>query len=348
LTSLLFVREEEEEEALALSKTAGYEVSEVLRLPNHPNYKYFIGEDKLSLISDRVKNLIVFDLPKPRQVLNIIKAFPKVRVVDKAQLILEIFALHAGSKEAKLQIEMAKLKHEAPLVREWVKRVRSGEQQGPLGAGMYEAESYFRLMKRRTTRIRRELLEIKERVDRQIYKQKEFGMPQIAILGYTNAGKTSIFNAITGLKMKVNDSLFTTMSPKRYAISAKGRKVVLVDSVGFIRGIPPQIIEAFYVTLSEARYADGILLVADSSVAENRLVEMVGESFNIMRDIGVSGKPLIIALNKADKAKGIHDKVTLIKEKACSIYSPIIDVIPTSAIKGTNLDKLMEALLSLG
>jgi GTP-binding protein HflX len=337
LTSLLFVREEEEEEALALSKTAGYEVSEVLRLPNHPNYKYFIGEDKLSLISDRVKNLIVFDLPKPRQVLNIIKVFPKVRVVDKAQLILEIFALHAGSKEAKLQIEMAKLKHEAPLVREWVKRVRSGEQQGPLGAGMYEAESYFRLMKRRTTRIRRELLEIKERVDRQIYKQKEFGMPQIAILGYTNAGKTSIFNAITGLKMKVNDSLFTTMSPKRYAISAKGRKVVLVDSVGFIRGIPPQIIDA-----------DGILLVADSSVAENRLVEMVGESFNIMRDIGVSGKPLIIALNKADKAKGIHDKVTLIKEKACSIYSPIIDVIPTSAIKGTNLDKLMEALLSLG
>lgn len=260
---------------------------------------------------------------------------------------MEIFALHAGSKEAKLQIELAKLRYELPILKDIYKNTKITEQQGPLGAGVYGVESTIRLYQRRIVKIRKELEELKKVRENQIKRNNYIS---IAIVGYTNAGKTTIFNYLTGLNQKVDNSMFTTTSPKRYAIPLDGRKIMLVDTVGFIRGIPPQIVEAFFVTLSEARYANALLLVLDSSLSTTMLLEMLQSSLEILRELGVSGKPMVIALNKVDRNKNdeeLNEKIALIKEESNLLYTPIIDVIPVSALKGINMNLLREKLLAL-
>jgi len=175
-------------------------------------------------------------------------------------------------------------------------------------------------------------------------------LPSIAIAGYTNAGKTSIFNALTGLDQKVDNSMFTTTSPKRYSIKVDSKKILLVDTVGFIRGIPPQIIEAFFVTLSEIKYASGILMVVDISLPDLTLIDMIKSSFNIIREIGVSGKPIIMVANKVDKVHDTTDvirKLDIISKLSNELYFPIVDVISTSATKLYNIDLLREKTLKL-
>jgi GTP-binding protein HflX len=346
--AVLFYERDGLDEARALAETAGYEIVETRPVPKRPNPNFYISENMLKEIKEKeTEALLVFAEMKPRQLSNLTKELGDRKVLDKVLLLLEVFDLHAGSSEAKMQIELASIKYRLPMLRDYFSKLKTGEQQGPLGAGVYGVESTIRLYSRRMVKLKRKLEELRESQRAAILKRREMGMPQIAIVGYTNAGKTSLFNRLTGGKQKVDSSLFTTISPKRTAVELKGKKTLLIDTVGFIRGIPPQIVEAFHVTLSEAALADLELLVLDLSLGERRFLESLSSSLSIFRDIGISGKPLVLALNKLDKVdvgESRRLREMALKE-ARRVYSPVLEAIPVSARDGSNLDMLTDTLL---
>lgn len=350
MKAVLFVDSEYEDEALALAESAEYEVTHIYKLPKKPNPNFYIPKDKLNEFknNEEIEAIIIFDILKSRYFVNLSKELVGKKILDKVLLLLEIFALHAGSKEAKLQIELARLKYELPIIKDLYKKTKISEQQGPLGAGVYGVESAIRLYQRRITKIRKELEELKKAREDQIRRSE---MKSVAIVGYTNAGKTTLFNTLTGLNQKTDTSMFTTTAPKRYGIKLNdSKKVLLVDTVGFIRGIPPQIIEAFFVTLSEAKYADVLILVLDASISQTMLIEMLTSSMEVLRELGISGKPMLIVMNKVDLVKDgeLNEKINIVKRLGEEMYSPIYDVIPASALKRYNInlirDKLSEIL----
>ncbi len=351
---VLVAKEKYVEDALALVRTLGAKNIELIKLSNNfkPNRKYFITKpilDKIrSMINDGVKidKLIIYDDLKPRHVVALIRDLG-VEVLDKINLILEIFALHAGSKEAKLQIEMARITHELPLIREWVNRAKLGELPGFLGPGAYAIDTYYRHLRKRLCRIRRELQELRRRRSLERSKRSRLGFPQVAIAGYTNAGKTTLFNALTGENKPTGNEMFTTLSPKAKGVLIGDFKVVFVDTVGFIRDIPAEVIEAFYATLEEIAESDLTIMVIDSSENLETIEYKVRASLETLFKVGYVGKPLIIALNKIDLVNYEHIvRVRELVSRILSSYYPwdysLVDI---SAIRGTNLSKLKEVIL---
>ncbi len=303
-------REVDWEEAEGLARTAGYSVIDIIPVRRHN--PFYVGRGKLEEIKNTYGDsgdltIIVFDDLRPREAYGIARK-TDLRVIDRTQLILEIFALHAGSREAKLQIELARLKHELPLIREVVNKRKLGELPGFLGPGRYATESYYLMIRRREARIRRELEEIrKRRALRRASRARRLGLPHIAITGYTNAGKTTLFNVLTHESKPVGPNYFTTLSPKSKRGILGGREYVFIDTVGFIEDIPPHIIEAFYATLEEIIYADAVILVYDSTRSMEIVKRRLFSGLRILAEIGVSGKPLLVVANKIDATNGNID-----------------------------------------
>ncbi len=349
MKAILFTPKDLESESLGLAETAGYEVVKVYYIKGEVNTKYFIGQDKLEELKSRdgYEALIVFGELKSRHFINLQKELPGKKIVDKVFLLLEIFALHAGSTEAKIQIELARLNHELPILKDLYRRSKMGEQQGLLGAGAYGVEPQIKLYKRKIVRIKEELRKLKELNEKRSQERSSSVGFTVAIAGYANSGKSTLFNVLTGGNQKVDKSLFTTTSPKRKATTIGGEKVVFVDTVGFIRGIPPEIVESFYVTLSEIKYSDLILMLFDVSQDAETLIDMLQSAIRTLRDIGVSGKPMIICLNKIDLDPDYQDKIKVVQEKANELYSPVLDVIPISALKGINIELLRDKISRL-
>ena len=293
--------------------------------------------------------LIIYDELKPRHKVNLMRELG-IEVLDKIELILQIFALHAGSKEAKLQIEMARITHQLPLIKEWIRRAKLGELPGFLGPGAYAIDTYYKHMKRRLAKIKRELAELRDRRSRERERRRRFGWPQVAITGYANAGKTTLFNTLTNESKPVGPEMFTTLTPKAkgaYLDATKDVKVIFVDTVGFIKDIPAEVIEAFYATLEEVSTADLAILVIDSSEPPFMVADKVRTSLKTLLKIGYIGKPLIIALNKIDllKSDELYDIITKIKEMVSSLYHWDWSIIPISALKGINIDLLREEVI---
>jgi len=329
------------EEVRALAHTAGYEIIEIFRT----RYRNRIGSgllERISYMSEEADTIIFYGNPSPSTVFQLMKATRKP-VVDRVQLILEIFARHAGSREAKLQIEMARIKHELPLVREYIRRSKMGEYPGFLGPGRYAVDAYYRHLTSKLARIRRQLEKLKDTRRLRRNARRRLGLPQAAIVGYASAGKTSIFNALSGESKPVGEEYFTTLHPKHKLVTGKHGRIVLVDTVGFIRDIPPEIIEAFYATLEEIVDSDTIIFVVDISEPLDTIREKVVSGLDIMARIGAVGKPVIVAANKMDLTDPSH------AGKAISIIRKILDergientVIPVSAMTGEGLERLLE------
>ncbi len=348
--AVIFSDPDFQDEAEDLAIGAGFSVAQIYRLPRHPNPKYFIQQDKVFTLKDEdIDAVIIFDLLKPRNFINLRRELGEKEILDKVLLLLEIFALHAGSKEAKLQIELARIKYELPILKESYTKVKITEQQGPLGAGVYGVESLIKLYNRRAVKITRDLQSLKKFRESIVYRSRDSGIPSVAIVGYTNAGKTTLFNSITGLSQKVDSTMFTTMSPKRYSIKREGRKVILVDTVGFIRAIPPQIVDAFFVTLSEAKSATSLMLVIDSTLEDSLFLEYLKSSISTLREIGISGKPMMIVLNKIDKIgdKEIKSKQEMAESVSKELYCPVESVIPASALTEINLNRVRDEIFKL-
>lgn len=314
------------------------------------NSKCYLGSFQLSKVKSIVQNngikkLCIYDELRPRHVTCLMKELG-IEVIDKLLIILTVFQNHAGSREALLQIEMARLKHQLPLIRDWIKRVKAGELPGFLSLGRYAIDVYYRHITRRIAKISEELDKLRIKRSHEREKRKKQGFIHVAIVGYTNAGKTTLFNALTNLVKPTGTEMFTTLSPKSYMIRVCGINVVVTDTIGFIKNIPIGIIEAFRAVLEEISNADVVLLVVDGSRSLDQIETEFKTSLNILKDIGALGKPLIIALNKIDVANGvdINNIIELIKLRANEYKAQFIDTITISALKRYNIDLLKDAL----
>jgi len=327
------------DEELALVKTL-YRDRDIVNyeIVKSQTRKTYLSSKKLEELKQLdFDKLIVMDRLKPSQLINLMREL-KREVIDRVLLILEVFALHAGSREAHMQIELAKLKYTLPLVKEAIRYAKLGELHGFLGAGRYGYEKYYLMLKKKEARLRRETENLRLIRDVQRKARRDLGLPHVVIVGYTCAGKTSLFNAITKLAMPVGPEPFTTLTPKAYRVNYKNASFILIDTVGFIRDIPPEIIEAFYATLEEVAEADLIINVIDASKPLHSIIGEINTTREILRKIGAEGKPVIHALNKIDIAPSLE---TTIKEVSKHV-GDVNAVVPISCVKGTNIDLLLE------
>jgi GTP-binding protein HflX len=332
------------DEELGLIKSIYNNIVDI-EVVRRPNPKYYITIPVL----DRIKNsskpdkLIIMDILRPKQMVNLMRELG-IEIIDRPLLILEIFAEHAGSREAKLQIELARLRHEYPLIKEAIRYAKLGELHGFLGGGRYGYEKYHVMLKEREARVRREIEKLRRMRNVRSKRRLRENAITVSILGYTCAGKTTLFNALTRAGKPVGPEPFTTLSPKTSSIIYNGVKIYFTDTVGFIRNLPPEIIDAFYATLEEAVYSDIIIVVVDSSKTIGETLKEVDEAERVFERIGLQGKPVIIALNKIDLVDEEHlNNVT----EAIRMQGFGDLIVPISAEKNINIHKLLNAILAL-
>lgn len=331
------------EEELSLVKTAYGDLSG-FRIVKGSNPKTYLSSSVIEELSGRdFEKLVVMDTLKPSQLVNLARSLRR-DVVDRIMVILEIFAIHAGSREAQLQIELARLRHMLPLVKEAIRYAKLGELHGFLGAGRYGYEKYYLMLKRREARVRRDIQRLREIRNVRRKARLEAGYPHVAIVGYTCAGKTSLFNVITGLSKPVGPEPFTTLTPKAYRVSYRDLDFILVDTVGFIRDIPPEIIEAFYATLEEVAESELIMNVIDASKPLEEIRNEIITCNSILNKIGARNIPIIYALNKIDvvNQEKLEEAIKLVRE-----FTANSRAVPISCKTRTNIDVLLEEVYKL-
>lgn len=335
--------EEHLEELVRLTDTAGGNVVGVLiqRL-DAPNARYFLGGGKVAqlreLVEEKEADLVIFDEDlKPDQAKNL-EDFLGTRVMDRSELILDIFASRARTSEAKMQVELAQLEYLLPrLKRMWshLSRIRGGI--GLRGPGETQLETDRRLIGKRIVDLRKKLKGVAE--SRAIQRQRRNGAFRAALVGYTNAGKSSLLQALSGADLFVEDRLFATLdSATRSVELGSGHEGLLTDTVGFIRKLPHHLIASFRSTLEEAREADLILHVIDSSHPEWEEQRAVVE--DVLADLELHERPQVLVFNKVDRLthgeeRALRDRVRAIENR------PAVFV---SALEEGALHELVDAL----
>jgi len=328
-----------------LAEAAGYRPSIVIVQERDPDSRYYLGPGKVRELRDEIKRnnidvVVTYHELRPKQHFNLEREL-KVTIMDRVELILEIFSRRAGTKEAKLQIELAQLKHRLPLIREYIRLAKMGEQIGYHGAGEYAVEAYYRYVRKRITTISRELREIRSRKRLLIVKRRERGLPEIVLTGYTMAGKTTLFNRLCK-EFKYRDGRpFATLSTYSSLIDLGGIRAVLTDTIGFIDDLPPLLIEAFYATIEEIAHSDLILLVLDASESEEEFSRKLVTSLKVLRDLTIPTEKVLPVLNKIDivSEEELKRRVDVIKS------SGLGEPVAISAEKGLNVDKLRESIV---
>lgn len=329
------------EELRRLLTTAGGETAAILvQSRQTPDVRTYIGSGKVKELAELCKNndadIAVFDCElTPSQIRNVEDALDGVRVIDRSMLILDIFALHATTAEGKLQVELAQLKYTAPrLIGKGNELSRLGGGIGTRGPGESKLESDRRHIKRRIVALEAELRELAQKRQTMRAARDRSGIPKIAIVGYTNAGKSTLLNALTNAGILAEDKLFATLDPTtRKFILPGGDAVLLTDTVGFIRRLPHHLIKAFRSTLDEAVCADILMIIVDASDPEYPAQLSVTEE--LLADLGAGDKPSIIVYNKCDReagAAGVPAPITENGETRCSVC--------ISALTGQGLDEL--------
>ena len=286
------------EELRSLAGAAGYRVlAEIVQKRSRDN-RFQLGRGKiLEALSFEPERLIFHNPLSPKQVFNISQF--GVPVIDRFNLILEIFASRASTREAKLQVELARLSYDAPHIRDALSQSKLSEQPGFRGSGAYE-QSIYRDMQKRIAKIRTALQSVELQGEERRQRRRELGFDLVALAGYTNAGKSTLLNALTNAGVAVKDQPFTTLSPTTRALEMKGRRILLTDTVGFIDDLPHFLIKAFASTLAEISRADLVLLVADASEPLELLRRKLAASHKALWDCGVSA-PILTVLNKMDR-----------------------------------------------
>ncbi len=251
-----------------LAFAANYSVAGEVIQSRYPDKKYQLGKGKVQELASSVQAMeaekVIFCNELSSMQLYNITDTCKCAVIDKFQLILEIFALRATTRRAKLQVELARLEYEIPRARIIVSHLKKEERPGFMGLGSYE-DSYEQDIKGRIARIKGELRQVQNHNESLRTFRHAHGLSMVALAGYTNAGKSTLFNALMDEGVDVADMLFTTLLPIARSMDVMGRKVVLTDTVGFIEDLPHWLIDAFRSTLDEIFFADIILLVVDAS-----------------------------------------------------------------------------------
>jgi len=332
------------EELNKLAEAAGYTVVATLEQFREADARYQIGAGKVeelaALVEEKGAGKIIFDNPlKPVQSFNLAKA-TGVETIDRFKLILEIFTRRATTTEAKLQIQLAALRYELAHAKERVRLTKMKEQPGFMGLGAYEADVYHDAVQRQVQTIRGKLRKIREK--RLLHRERRaaLGFFSVSLAGYTSAGKSSLFNALTEETARVDDALFTTLSTTTRLVGISKRQFLLTDTVGFIDRLPLRLIEAFHSTLEETIYSDLILLVLDLSESLEKIEKKNSICLETIDRIGALGIPVITVLNKIDllsEAETVQ-KLEALKAK---LKNPIL----ISALQQTNLEMLKQEIL---
>ncbi|MGN0524037.1 MAG: GTPase HflX [Eubacterium sp.] len=319
-----------------LAKTGGAEVvGEVIQRRSAPEAGTYLGKGMLQEISDFCHNnqvdLIIADGElSPVQVRNI-EDFTGTRVVDRTTLILDIFAARARSSEGKLQVELAQLRYALPrLTGKGASLSRLGGGIGTRGPGETKLESDKRHIRSRIQSLKQELQQVEKRRTAMHQRRQKNGALSVAIVGYTNAGKSTLMNRLTDAGVLQEDKLFATLDPTaRKLILPNGQQVMLIDTVGLVRRLPHQLVDAFRSTLEEAVWADVILNVCDASSEE--CAEHIKVTMDILYELKCTEKPIINVLNKCDKAADLD-------------FDFFEDSVKISALTGEGIDDLLSAI----
>src|SRR3954454_23147999 len=279
-------------EVKELARTAGVEpVGAVVQHRARPAQRTYVGKGKLEELKGRfaesdAESVIVDDELDPAQQRYLEDAL-KTRVVDRTQLILDIFAQHATSAEGKLQVELAQLEYNLPRMRGmWQHLERLGGGVGTRGPGESQLETDRRIARRRITLLRRRLAELRKQRDVRRKARRRAETPTVALAGYTNVGKSTLLNALTGAHVSVENRLFETLDPTTRGFDVDGRRYLITDTVGFIRRLPTQLVEGFAATLEETLVADLVLHVVDAAADDERLEEQIAAVNGVLHEIG--------------------------------------------------------------
>lgn len=294
----------ESEELNALAEASGYEVVGSLTQSYLSRAKYGVGEGKAEQAAELVRETkaekIIFDSQlSASQSYNLAKLC-KVEVEDREKLILEIFARRASTAEAKLQVQLAELAYELPRARDKVRMAKAGEQPGFFGLGKYEVDVYVRMMKKRMATLRKKVREVGDRRAIFRHRREKTGFPTVAITGYTGAGKTTLFNRLTGEEKQVDAGVFTTLSPTTRGVDVGRRRILVSDTVGFISRLPHFLIEAFKSTLEEVSQATVILLLVDARLSPASMALNYESCLETLSDLDVPDSRVLTVMNKSD------------------------------------------------
>ncbi len=290
-----------------LLRTAGVAaVGEMVQRRDQPHPNTYLGAGKLDEVKAQIAaadaNLVACDDElSPRQERNL-EAALGVPVIDRTAIILDIFAAHAHTAEGKLQVELAQLEYNLARMRGlWSHLERLGGGIGTRGPGETQIETDRRLARDRIAALKRRLAQVRSTRSVMRAERERAHLPQIALAGYTNAGKSTLLNALTGATVPVRDRLFHTLDPTTRVLRAGGRDYLLTDTVGFIRKLPHQLVDAFGATLEETVRADLILHVVDASVDEEELNAMTRAVDDVLQEIAAEEAPRLLVLAKADR-----------------------------------------------
>ncbi|HKP17684.1 MAG TPA: GTPase HflX [Gaiellaceae bacterium] len=332
---------EELAEIKELARTAGVEpVAELVQLRQRPDVRTYVGKGKLEELKHAygesgAESLLVDDELEPaqqRRLENLLQA----RVVDRTQLILDIFAQHARSAEGKLQVELAQLEYNLPRMRGlWQHLERLGGGVGTRGPGESQLETDRRLARRRVSLLKGRLEELRKQRETRRKARRRSETPTVALAGYTNVGKSTLLNALTGAGASVDDRLFETLDPTTRGFEFEGRRYLVTDTVGFIRRLPHQLVEGFAATLEETLVADLVLHVADASAAEARLETELSAVNAVLQEIGAAELPVELVLNKIDEVDSLRRR---------RLANRFPDALQISARTGEGLDALRERI----
>src|SRR5215203_4377845 len=333
--------DEELAEVEELARTAGVEpVARIVQHRQRPAQRTYVGKGKLEEVQQRfaearAESLLVDDELDPAQQ-RFLEDKLGTRVVDRTQLILDIFAQHAVSAEGKLQVELAQLEYNLPRMRGlWQHLERLGGGLGTRGPGESQLETDRRLARRRVTLLRQRLRTLAKQRSTRRKSRRRSETPTIALAGYTNVGKSTLLNALTDAGVSVNDRLFETLDPTTRGFEEEGRRYLVTDTVGFIRRLPHQLVEGFAATLEETLVADLILHVADASVSDSELDEMLGAVDAVLAEIGADTLPIELVLNKIDGADPLQ------RRRLSNRFPGAVQV---SARTGEGLDELRQRI----
>lgn len=337
------------DELAELARTAGAEVvARFTQRLDHPNPATYIGSGKVQEIVEAIRqhgaNVVIFDDElSPSQQRNLEKALG-VKVIDRTALILDIFATRAQTREGRLQVELAQHQYLLPrLAGQWSHLERMEGAIGTRGPGETQLETDRRLIRNRIARIRRDLEEV--RTQRELYRRRRArnNVPVVALVGYTNAGKSTLMRALSGADVLAEDKLFATLDPVTRRIRLpSGETVLLTDTVGFIQKLPTQLVAAFRATLEELEDADLLLHVVD--IAHPNAYQHVQTVEATLRELGVHEKPQLLALNKVDLLRHTDGRPVADFDEARAIIlgagAPPRNVAIISAARGWGLDLL--------
>lgn len=325
------------EEFKELAVSAGAQITDVITSTRRvPESKYFVGEGKAQEIRESVLlnkiQLVIFDHTlTPAQERNLEKLI-KCRVIDRTELILDIFAQRARSFEGKLQVELAQLRHlSTRLVRGWLHLERQRGGIGLRGPGETQLETDRRLIRSKIKLISKRLTKIRKQRELRRKSRRKATIPTVAIVGYTNAGKSTLFNTLTGSSVFVANQLFATLDPtlRRIDFPEMG-PIILADTVGFIRHLPHDLIEAFKATLEEVSEADLLLHIVDAFESERH--EHIREVNSVLEDIDAEKVPRILVYNKIDNNSEIHPKIE--RDENGQIHRVFISALTKEGIHG--------------